>query len=430
MDWDVSPDPLDFEEALAWFLGRVPMTRSAFEALEAEAKRRAFFVSNVAQVDVVEQVMTSLDKSLAEGSTLAEWKADIGDKLEAAWGDDVANPAHRMETIYRTNVQGAYGHGRYEQQTDPAVLKRRPYWRLDVLVDNRTSDVCRPLAGVVKAADDKFWDDHTPPLHFNCRSTTVALTNAEAEAEGITETPPKVDAGEGFGRRPVRANEWTPDAAVYSPEVKDELEAKLTEAPPPPKPVSARPAVPQAGRALSAEDYITESGAQWDRIWDDVTPKQREVLRDYTGRGFIDVNKALRAPEALPKKARAVAEEKVLQLDALLDKAGPMKESVTVHRAFMLGPVDDVQALVGDSFTDRGFMSSSALPNVVDRFAKDDGSAIAEIIVPRGARAMYVGSVGKHANEAEVLLGRGSKFKIIGAARDDAGLLRLQLEML
>ena len=51
-------------------------------------------------------------------------------------------------------------------------------------------------------ADDPWWDTHTPLLHFRCQCTKTALSQEEAEDEGIDTRGPDVDADEGFGARP------------------------------------------------------------------------------------------------------------------------------------------------------------------------------------------------------------------------------------
>lgn len=50
-----------------------------------------------------------------------------------------------------------------------------PLLQFDAIIDSQTSDTCRPLDGVIKPADDPFWDLYYPPNHFNCRSTVRQL---------------------------------------------------------------------------------------------------------------------------------------------------------------------------------------------------------------------------------------------------------------
>lgn len=140
----------------------------------------------------------------------------VGEKLERAWGKKGAT---RLETIFRTNVQSAYGAGRYAQLTDPDVLRTRPYWLYDAVLDSRTSSLCRGLNGTIRPADDPFWDTHVPPLHFSCRSGLRSLTRQQAEARGVTETPPTAPPAAGFGSRPdpeAWGRDWAKGVVEYA----------------------------------------------------------------------------------------------------------------------------------------------------------------------------------------------------------------------
>lgn len=88
--------------------------------------------------------------------------------LSTVCGYFTINGLYTGNTIFRTNVQSAYNAGAYQQRNDPAVRKRRPFWQFRAIQDARTSDLCRPLDGIVRPADDPWWKTHTPPLHHQC----------------------------------------------------------------------------------------------------------------------------------------------------------------------------------------------------------------------------------------------------------------------
>src|SRR5690349_638173 len=115
--WPIGFDTVDFEAAITWFLGRVPLTKTEWLTLEEKARRKAFTVAGVAQLDLVAEVWSAIDKAIADGTTLADFKRDVGAKLEGAWNGTVASPPHRLETIFRTNVQMAHSAGRYREMT-------------------------------------------------------------------------------------------------------------------------------------------------------------------------------------------------------------------------------------------------------------------------------------------------------------------------
>src|SRR6478672_2846629 len=103
--WPISADPVDPSEAIAWLRDRAPTFKAEFERLTAEAREKAFTVAGVAQLDLVAEAHRAVDAAVAQGVTLADFKKAIGPKLEAAWGSTVEDPAWRLETIFRTNVQ-------------------------------------------------------------------------------------------------------------------------------------------------------------------------------------------------------------------------------------------------------------------------------------------------------------------------------------
>jgi SPP1 gp7 family putative phage head morphogenesis protein len=190
------PDTDGFEAAVAWFRERVPLTSQEWAKLTAEARARAFTVANVTQLDVVTEAWRALDAAIAQGTTFADFKATVGEDLAAAWGGEDAT---RLETIFRTNVQLAYNAGRYQQQTDPDVLDARPFWRFSAVLDSRTSRICSPLHGTTMPAAHPWWSNHQPPLHFNCRSTVISLTEEQAKTAGVTDEAPDVEPQDGFG---------------------------------------------------------------------------------------------------------------------------------------------------------------------------------------------------------------------------------------
>lgn len=226
MAWDVSLDPLRFVEAVAWFRARVPMSDEEFYALEAEARSKAFTVSAVAELDMVAAVQESIELAIAAGASFGEWRDAIGPSLEDEWGGDVEDPGRRLETIFRTNVQGAYSAGRYEQLMAPAVMQARPFWLYDAVLDARTTEGCSELNGTVRPADDPWWSGRVPPRHFNCRAGIRSQTESQARRRGITDAPPSVEPEDGFGLPPGE-HEWAPSQADYPPDLWAEYAARV-----------------------------------------------------------------------------------------------------------------------------------------------------------------------------------------------------------
>jgi SPP1 gp7 family putative phage head morphogenesis protein len=209
---------LPFDEAIAYLREMVPMTDEQYAALEDWARRKAFTSAGVVKVDLLQSMLDALVFAVAEGGTLADFSAELDD-LFAAAGLDPLNP-WRTETIFRTNVLGAYGAGHWEQGTDPAIAGDMYGWRFDAVMDDRTDEPCADLDGHVFAGSDGA--NYFPPIHFNCRCTADWITNAEAADAGISPSglPPQsvVDhVNESVFVSPAVGDAYTPDFTNVDP---------------------------------------------------------------------------------------------------------------------------------------------------------------------------------------------------------------------
>ena len=221
MAWEITAELRRFREAIAWFRQRVPVTKEEWDRIESRARRRAFMVSDAHRLSTVSETWRSLDAALTRGLTFAQWKKTTAAALLKAWGGTVKNPGWRLETIWRTNTQSAYAAGRWRQLTHPSVLRMRPFWLYDAVLDSRTTALCSELDGTLLPADDPWWDTHHPPVHYNCRSAVRSQRRRQAERRGgPTGQPPTTAAQTGFGYQPSAA-EWRPTEDEYPPQLWD-----------------------------------------------------------------------------------------------------------------------------------------------------------------------------------------------------------------
>jgi hypothetical protein len=207
----VTADPHRFDEAVAWFRARLPITDDEFAKISTDARQRAWTVSGVSQIDVVNSVWLALDKANEKGTPFAVFKKQVIDDLAQEWG---RRDSARVETVFRNATQSSLNRGRYAQMKAPDVVKFRPFWMYDAVRDGRTTQLCTGLDDTVLPQDHEFWDTHIPPLHHRCRAGIRNLRRAEAERRGILRDPPDIDAEPGFGRAPGKG-EWEPDKKKY-----------------------------------------------------------------------------------------------------------------------------------------------------------------------------------------------------------------------
>ncbi len=174
----VESKPLPPKEAMAFWDGKVSLTKNEWSALTDEQKARAFVVAGLAKGDLLDAVRTSLGDVLKDGQTFEGWKTGVAAQGLAGLGfSDV-----RLETIFRTNLQSAYQAGRYAQMQ--RVAQDRPYWRYTAVNDSRTRPTHRGMHGLVYPVDHPFWDTYYPPNGYRCRCSVQSLSADQVKARG------------------------------------------------------------------------------------------------------------------------------------------------------------------------------------------------------------------------------------------------------
>lgn len=163
MAWSAPADPERFEEALDWFRERMPLTAELLETLGVYAGDRAWTIAGVAQLDILLDVFVALERAVATGAPISDFKKAVRAKLEGEWGGPKAG---RIELIFRNASQTAYNAGRHRQMRE--VTDLRPYWMFDAILDSRTTPTCKARNGVVLSSGDPYWQANWPPLHHNC----------------------------------------------------------------------------------------------------------------------------------------------------------------------------------------------------------------------------------------------------------------------
>jgi hypothetical protein len=214
---DTDIPSLAFEEAVSFMKGRVPVTKTEWNALEPKLRFRAFTAARLAQLDYIDAARQVLYKALETGKGVAEthkqWQA-----LQTLVRDDAMQlrPGY-WENVFRTNTQTAYVAGKLMQfQNNPP-----PAWRLLVIDDSRTSDICRGLIregknDLVLASDHPFWKTFGfPPYHYQCRTGLQAVYKSQighgvqVENPAIKNLQEQFRPMKGFGGNPLdNGNYW------------------------------------------------------------------------------------------------------------------------------------------------------------------------------------------------------------------------------
>lgn len=170
------------KEAYAFWQDKVPMGRKEFNALSEDDRVKAFIVGGMAKGDMLTAMYQSIDKALADGQGLKNWKKETRTLFdEKGWKQ---MRGWRLDNIYRTNIQTAYSVGRYQQMME--VTDTRPWWRYTAINDSRTRPAHSALHGRVVRYDDPFWDEFYPPNGFFCRCTVTCLSDRDMARKGYT----------------------------------------------------------------------------------------------------------------------------------------------------------------------------------------------------------------------------------------------------
>ena len=177
--WEIVADAAPPDAAIEYWKQKAKLTYDEAKALGEEAMYRAFYVTGLAQHDLVQLVSDGLQQALENGETLADFKTRILSAIDSqGWHD------YRVENIFRTNMQTAYMAGRYKKMQQ--VKASRPYWQYIAVLDKRVRPSHAILHEKVYPADHEFWSTNYPPNGFRCRCTVRTLSEHQVQTQGLT----------------------------------------------------------------------------------------------------------------------------------------------------------------------------------------------------------------------------------------------------
>lgn len=157
-----------FDEAIALFRKKLNLPTATWDTIWEGMHTRAFTVAGAMQDDLIQDFKNAIDKAISQGTTLQEFQKDFDTIVETHGWAYNGSRGWRSALIFETNIKTMYSAGRWKQQTDPDVLKLRPY----LMYKHGGSREPRPehLAwdGLVLPADDPWWNDHYPPNGWGC----------------------------------------------------------------------------------------------------------------------------------------------------------------------------------------------------------------------------------------------------------------------
>lgn len=169
--------PVTFLEALQYAHSKKVVLPDEFYSMDLKTRQMATTVSFLSSLEQAESVIKSLNKTLASGGTFNDFQKLIAES-------EIILPKHYLDNVFRTNIQSAYSHGRWQQQQ--RNKDKRQYLMYSAINDSRVRPAHLALNRIVLPIDHPFWLTHYPPTGFRCRCTCIALTEAQALKYGIT----------------------------------------------------------------------------------------------------------------------------------------------------------------------------------------------------------------------------------------------------
>lgn len=176
--------PLPPDAALEYWQSRVPLLPEQFKELTEVLRQRAWTVSGLTRRELVESVHRSMAEAAASGQSLAAWRQSMLTLLQGEQGLAPVLTRHRLDTIFRTNMQTMYQAGRWRRLEE--VKADRPYLRYSAVRDRRTRPEHALLHDLVYPQDHDFWQRYYPPNGFRCRCTVVSLSDRQVRERGLT----------------------------------------------------------------------------------------------------------------------------------------------------------------------------------------------------------------------------------------------------
>lgn len=186
--YGVAFSKMKFDRALRIFREKNVLPRALFDQLSAEAKRKSFTVAALTQTQMLHLVHAELARHVGAGADFRSFAPSFKKRLESAGftAPTVKAEASYIQTVFRTNVLGAYNAGRHERMSQPEVVRARPYWQIRTVSDHRRRPTHAQADGVIMRADDPFWKRAYPPFGFSCRCRVVSLSEKQASKMTIS----------------------------------------------------------------------------------------------------------------------------------------------------------------------------------------------------------------------------------------------------
>jgi hypothetical protein len=182
--------------------------------------------------------------------------------------------------------------------------------------------------------------------------------------------------------------------------------------------------------SVSNDAGLTYGNAYWNKFLDDLPPESRDALRTYSGNEYDLINSHLRFGDDLDPSLKRTIDE----MDDVMG-ARPVPENVMVVRGTGVDhiridgqPLKSPLEMEGGVFDDKAFTSTALGKTPPPPF--DSKPVWMHLRVPKDTPALWIDHLSKYPGERELLLAKGSAYKVTRVFQDTMGKWHVYGELL
>lgn len=182
--------------------GKIDYDTPDFKMLAALQKNTWQFAAakNYTQLRELGNALIGGDGKLRTYSQFKEAAYAINDKHINQW----------LKAEYELAVAGGQMAGKWvDIEANQDTLRLLEF---DAVMDGRTTEICKPLNGVLLPVNDPFWDMYYPPNHWGCRSTVRQRTGGAVTSHHLV---PHADIPKMFQTNLAKQGLIFPESSAY-----------------------------------------------------------------------------------------------------------------------------------------------------------------------------------------------------------------------
>ncbi|MEW2341059.1 ADP-ribosyltransferase [Streptomyces griseoaurantiacus] len=254
--------------------------------------------------------------------------------------------------------------------------------------------------------------DHTPPVHQVADAAAHHGDSATAPGHAEPDAPVHEGPGEPFEYEPIMSADDFDDLATDA-EKHAVAEAELARG------TSPAPSLSDEAGQMYGDSY-------WNDFLDDLDPSGRDALHTYSDHYYTEINGHLRGshPNVDPGILHTIQE-----MDRVMGTR-PVPENVMVIRGTGIDHLNlrSPLEMEGNIYGDPGYTSTAFGRTVPGPFRYKP--VVMHLRVPKDTPALWIDHISANPGEREILLARGTQYKVTRVFMDDAGKWHVYGEVL